>query len=871
MTNNFNWQTEEDANWDELLPADSDQKPPRKQRRWLYIVVILVLLIGVGYAIWQQVQQRVDENTTAMRADIVSSYKLLQHAANEQDHELFISLLSGRDSNWTEAQNDLFHAGLLIDRSPLNLPAEPLPELALDDEENLQIEFSSDLLSAEVTTKQPYSVNVGNNVDQTVILLQTSIYRLGRERWLYSPPEPEFWGEEITHSGSFLTLTTPERDSELAGRLRVSLEQKLQEMCQTLDTALCPDGLRVVVNFSTDPAVLTDTAVPLPVTTSENTLSVRLPTPTLVGAPVDDAGYQALFRAYGTQLVTAVLTNLLNYPCCENAPLHRALIDYQLSELALKVWPVTESDYQNLLTERIRIENLLPLVRGNDWAESTWETAWPAYVLVDFLRSAYPETSAASMQKYLQNSANLFSWLELVEGGQQTARADLVSDINRELWLRAYLNQLQINGAPPLPLPGQALHLLCTTGDPTDGSQTTTLHTYQPERESWDSSFQSSGFIFLSPLPDDNAVILQEIRSDEESLHTILWKNGAGTTMLPNLEQYSVSFGQTDPGGDLLTTFTFNANNDSADIVAFRLDACGENGCESQILPSIPIWSPDGTLSLFSEDPNKQLSLLQMDHRIVLFDPSQRDYNYELYRSEREDLFQPEPIISVKDLLPVGQGFAPFWLNENSYGYLQPYANGSSSRLIVANSSNSSETIVLQSDDLLAALPQDVTAETLFIRYVLPHPTDPQRLFIVAFHRPTSKAHVFSFNLATEEILWHLQAGYEVNHALSVSPDGRFLALLGNDAQRVLNPDNQSDVLQIYAVEQNRSLPFPTIAPGFAPISTIDWSADGNWAALLMDNDILALYAPEYDYLQIIPLNFGDCSSPAWINSPGNN
>ena len=100
-------------------------------------------------------------------------------------------------------------------------------------------------------------------------LQATSVYRLGRERWLLAPPESDFWGDPETLQGARLKIAVPARDSELASRLLPDLERKLDEMCRTLAGIECPADKAVEIEFSTDPAALAATALPAGSTADE--------------------------------------------------------------------------------------------------------------------------------------------------------------------------------------------------------------------------------------------------------------------------------------------------------------------------------------------------------------------------------------------------------------------------------------------------------------------------------------------------------------------------------------------------------------------------------------------------------------------------
>ena len=143
----LNWQTEDDPNWnDEPNRPPASQRPQRRRLKLLLAILLLLLLLGAtAVVVARQFTQRVDDVNDLLIADIGASHATIEQAAQNQDADLFLSLLSGRSESWVEAQQRLAAAGDYFDRSDFGLaslagPAEPAIELA------------PDLLSAVVTT-----------------------------------------------------------------------------------------------------------------------------------------------------------------------------------------------------------------------------------------------------------------------------------------------------------------------------------------------------------------------------------------------------------------------------------------------------------------------------------------------------------------------------------------------------------------------------------------------------------------------------------------------------------------------------------------------------------------------------------------------
>jgi len=873
MSEKFDWQAEDDVVWEDL-PADKEvHQTSRKRRRWPILLLIILLLAGATAVILRQVNRRVETNSEAMRADILSSRNLLQIAQAEQDEELFFSILSGRDSDWTAAQQDLFQAGLLQDRTPFGLQSQTDRHTALAaEDDSLNITFSPDMLQAEMISEQPFTISIGSGLTDTVKLQETSVYRLGRERWLLAPPESDFWGSRESLQGARLRISFPERDMDLVSRLLPDLERKLDEMCRTLVDIECPTGRPVDIQFSTDPASLVATTLPQAARQINNTLRVTLPAPTLVGIPIDEAGYQALFRGYASQLVTALISRLVGYTCCQQLPFYQALVDYQLDQLSLKPWPVTAANYEQIRDERMQLTDLAELWRSEDPDDLLDEEGWRVYTMVDYLLKADPTITPAALQRELVGRGSFFGWLNGSFSGQSdSANAGLHSDLMRQFWLQAYPQAKQagsgFSGSPP----EQDLHLICVASSEEDpGVQISKLLRYDVIQDTWHEQYNTPNHMFMNPLPGDDKLLLLEVLADEGQWQTGIWRDGRLNLILGPTEEYTVSFGQTDPSGSRLIAFVFPPDGRDADITLFDLTDCREEeGCASQILPGIPIWSPDGSQAVFGDQPNLQLGLLQTAQRTILFDSSAATQNLSLYHADRQTVMGDEPVTMVADLTGIGQGHAPFWLDSETVAYVA-LANGRFSRpsqeVVYTPAREDNRQTLLSTDDLLQVVPDPASIERLFwIHYVMVHPTDPDKLFVAAFGAWDQQAHIFSYEQSSEEAKHLMNAGHTANHTLSLSPDGRFLVLTGNDVD---DPDRRREnaLLQVHDLASGDTVPFLTTGADFPPFPTYDWSADGQWLAMMLDHNLVGLYAPQQGVLHLVETSATDCASPSWIN-----
>ncbi len=869
MPQKFNWHTDEDFDWDGLPPEPGEQ-PAGTPRRWPVLVILTALLLGTGAVIARQVQQRAAANTSAMRADVISSHNLIALADNEQDVELFISLLSGRDSNWTTAQQDLFAEGLLRDRAPFGLSIQAAQTPLISTEE-YDINFAPDLLSAELVTGVPYSVQIGNGLTETVTLQETAVYRLGQERWLRSPPDPEFWGQPSSQRGTKISLTYPERDTALVARLLPDLEQKLGELCNQIAGLNCPPALQVELIFSSDPATLAAAAAPLAIGQAAETLQITLPTPTLVGVPLDDAGYQALFRGYAAQISTAIIARQVGYTCCEGSPLFQALVDYQLSQINLRPWPVGEAEYARVVAEQVRLQDLASLWNSSNATELSGEGGWRIYTAVDYFLSTNPGLTAADIQRELTEQETFFGWLNaLLAEPDDRQEVSPYSHLMRDWWMRGYAVTQDSQQGDSTAFPMQDLYLTCVVQSEFDEDvQIATLYQGDPLAETWVNVYETGSFLLVSPLPGDDALMQQEFRFDDQRWNTDIRREDEVIPLFANPADYTVSFGQTDPSGQQLAAFTFPADNNRATIVAFDLQNCTAEGCSNHPLPGIPIWSPNGERALFTIDPDTQLALLQTELRTVLFNQRALTPTMDLYVGTRSDLLDGAPINNIADLTRVAHGHAPFWLDDDTIGYLSLGEGrlGRTNTIVTLPLVGESAPQPLAAlDDFLAHLDTGTDNSRMWwLHYVMVHPDQPDRLVVVVLDAGQRNAHVFSYHLASKNITHLMSAGYGANHSVGISPDARYIVLTGVDSGDI-DQGEENAYIQVYDLASQKAMPFLSLAADFPPFSTYDWSADGRWLALMLEENLVGVYAPEENFLRFLDTPPGACAAPAWID-----
>ena len=819
----FEWQTEEDYNWDEE-PAPAPEKPKRRRPRWLWLLLLIPLLLATGgWVAYRQVSQRVEVVAEQTQEEILASHKLIQTAAANRDSDLFISFLSGREPDWAFGLEEAVRQGMLLDKPHLGLMWQPRSS---DDELTVQ-NVSPDLAAAEVVYDHTYLVPVGNGVAETVPLRHTAVYRLGPNKWLLAPPEGDFWGEMLVHHGHILHLTYPERDKEIARRLAVDLDEKLMQACATLGLE-CANDLAINLLLSTNPETLT--AVYEADTPSFNLTDVRLPAPTLVGVPINEAGYQALLRGYGSQVVAALVGASTDYECCRYVHLYQALLDRELFALGLRPWPLTPEMMGEVAKRPFSLATLDPFW-GVDQETRHVEDVAPIYAMVEFVATQFAETPLAVLQTRINRFPNQAAadWLlEAASGRALNGRLDTPPEL--QLALYRYITE-QGAGAVTA-VPDQKLLALCTSND------RQILFHYDPTGgDLVQMRQQGQKYAGMIALPDDSGVAVIEFNDPEQlEPHTFVWQNSREWS-LPNphdspessLEPVVVS----ENGRFLLLR---QSGNNATPFTIMPLNNCLNQGiCTPNALLGQPVWAPSGEQMLMVMPINGSE---QWNTGLLFVGNGEGDEL--VYRAE---------------------GSVPFWLDEDTIAYspngrtinTQPITGGIPETLF--------STLDLIST--LATVDQP-SAGAVIIDHLLPFPDDPDLLLVVTAD-PTGQAgqsFLFSYRLSTQEpvLLAVLDTQRrDVERLYSVSPNGRFLAITSFDGftwQRYLY-----DLVghKLKALFETQNVPQ-------TQQQLLDWSADGQWLLLARDGYfwLVALDGSGEER----PLFIGDgyCGTAVWYN-----
>ncbi len=835
---NFDWH-EEELRWEEP-PMPEPPRAPRRWLRWLLLILLVLGGLGVGgTAVYRQLTNRVEEASFEVESAIRSSHALVFQAAQQQDRELFVTLLSGRDDVWATAQERLVDSGLFFARHGFGLSWLPGDaELAVVD-----VQISPDLATAVLTATHDYAIDVGNGLSQTVSLLQTAVYRRGADRWLFSSPDADFWGNTVLSQGELLVMSYPERDTAVARRLAVDIEAKINEMCSRLDDIACPDDIHLQIALSADPATLYETNKltagftlgQAPVRAfrwynfaaraegAENLLT--LPTPTLLGLPQDEASYQALYRGYAARILSALIAEMVGWACCEGDVVFQAALDMELVQLGLRPEPVRPENYTAVLGTSFADVHDAGLAGNMTYL----------HMLLAFMAQSLDVSPVMVQQKLAQTPGMTWlAWLSAVSDGGVAHEADL----NR-LWLGfVYGRSRPDQTRPPISLPEQTLQLVCRSAENGDA----TLYRYDPLTEALAVEWALNGpTAVLFPLPDREGLMVAEQNAAINSVaRTFVFREGVvgssfgyGANGLPAPTPLSTS-------PDSRYMLFYQPGERSLPYALLDWSACqAQDACELQTSLGSILWSPDG------------------QRRLLYGNQSGDDGGYMLFLADEHG----------RNAQYIAVGLTAAWLDEDTAVFVRE-----DGEVVAVNAVTLAQTALFTTREIATSLGLGPARRAnLQITFLASLPQYPHWLFVGAmdyrsnfllrYYRPDGILEfLLSQDFASGSLPLDPYAVGGIPADERFSPDGRWLVQLAvreNDQGWELRlTDWQTAVTQAY--------PIATLDQSWAR-SLVDWSSDGKWFALATDG-YLRLIAPHHDYEKwFIPEHMA-CDQAIWLN-----
>ncbi len=866
----FDWQTEDERSWDEPVRQPEKPESRRPRRRWLMPLIILAALLLAVWAVYRQVDQQVSAATTAVQEDILSAHNLLQTAVSQQDSEIFRSLLSGRDPAWTESQEALLRQDLLLGRSFWNWErvGEAERPLTLDDLDATSgpaaLELSADLSQAILRYPQTYRLMLADGRVEEVVLGQTAVYRRGSQRWLLAPPDDEFWGETETYETDGLTLTYPQRDAAIAQPLADSIAAGLRSLCQTYPEFDCPAGHPLALTLATDPSSLVDVAQYRASFATDWQLT--LPTPTLLGLPQTETGFQALYQAYAAQVALAVMADLLGWECCAHIPsfhVFQVFADRLMHRIGLRPWPVTGEDHARALRESVTFAELQPYWNRANFQEWPPPSDWELYAAADFLLQTYPSVEPIAWLRELNPNRVLVNWIRRAFGEEAYLLgpdALIVDSLDEAWWQFAYAQMLLTQQAPPpIPFPEQDMQLVCMAADSDifDGGESR-LAQYDLARERWTELLTRPSYTLLLPFRDDSGWVLQTLGFDSgNTWHTEIWREGQLVTTLQR-DGFSLSLGQSDPNGRFLVSYTGDMESETVQTTLIDLPTCAAETCEQSTLVGQPYWSPNGRYTLLANWNIFDTNALIVNDHVMLFDSSQWPVTQTTL-----SLGDGAGQLLDSEAPPLTDVYAPFWVTDDTFGYTRVGLSGQS-ELLLQTLGEAEPRLILEMKDLLAAAPETANPPAS-IRYVATHPRQPSLIFILAANALGRHSYLFTYDWQTGALELRLQTRVQPMQTIGFSPDGRWLMLTGYDDD-VYRSGSRTNVLYLHDIASGETKTFVSQLNTIALSNMFDWSADGRWLIFFLDDRVVSLVAPDYDYQWVFAHEQGNCIGLNWIN-----
>jgi dipeptidyl aminopeptidase/acylaminoacyl peptidase len=373
----------------------------------------------------------------------------------------------------------------------------------------------------------------------------------------------------------------------------------------------------------------------------------------------------------------------------------------------------------------------------------------------------------------------------------------------------------------------------------------------------------------MSPLPDDSGILTSSYVYDGGNeargrWQSVLWRDQTSTSLFSNRESV-FSLGQMDPSGRYVVAYSMNSEGDQIQARLVDLSDCDASECSSTPIAGPAVWSPDGRHTLVTEIGSLGQSPLVVNGRTWWFPGAPANLAWRIYLGDEQALDRAQPAI----LTELGVGRGPFWLDETTFGYLRDVPESSffpAQELVVASVTNGIPEVILNSASLAEALSGDDGQDDWLIQVVAASPLDPELLFLyVTTTRRGTGSQLVTFDRRTGRIETRLNLFNYDFGSLGFSPDGRWLILVGSGNSQ-LSAANDQTTLFLHDISRNQTKMLPVAAPGFPTSVVYDWSIDGRWLLIVIDDQLLGLVAPEQDYQRYL-LNEagGACAAVAWI------
>ena len=782
---NFDWSTEDHADWDS--PQIEATSSNSRLRLPISLIVCALVVVVAGILMWQ-LRGQVQEASAQFEVEARASAELLYDAALKEDLELFSTVTSGLDMDWVGQQQQAVANSTLFGRTPFGLEwngiAPQITAVSLDEV----------LTTAEVTATIGYDVHGQSTTLQLPITL-----RKGTSKWLYAPPLEAFWGEQENIRATHLIATFPARDTQIIQRLVPDLNQIVRNSGSVEFGNIQPER-QMFLEFSTDPVYINNP----PARSIDE--SLVLATPSLIGVPVDEVGYQALLRYYISHVYLPVMAARDLYSCCEQAVWFEAIADWELSRAGVINWPLSAETYTTITNDSAEFNNRLSSWFANDSNQVSLEERQLAYAIVQVIGDGNPSLLPRDMLSALAQSESFTEWMDRLLSAEMTFPEDPLGNL-----LRSYQNGDPDSASRP-PLPQEQIALACESVD--GGGSIYALD--------WDASrwgtwrvieTLTEPAVYMHDLPGHRGLWIEEQENSAS-----LWRNGV-RTLLPDDMRY---FGQHSPNGEQLVVRRVGIDgrlDDRTGVMA--LDNCSADNCPLEAYLGEIIWSPDGT------------------HRIV------RDFG------NRQTYVVDEAGSQVKVVNSGDQFTQPVWLNNNTIAWLIDNAS------FVKGTLEFGDVLPwITYEELWNILPDHATIESPGMRAIhAGSPNDTNNLILTVFD-DTSPKHIIghSPDLLTTTLFPSLDNSFYID----TSPQGGVIAAGGYDLENI---GGGLTNIALHSLRTNE-----TIRYDFNGRSKLHFLDSSDEWVMIYDQEQIRLIAPHIGLERQILPPASNCSAAAWLN-----
>jgi hypothetical protein len=833
----FEWRTDDEEG---PVPGWREEKRSRRVRRsrWSWYLLLVAAAIAAAVYLWRLANERVEATLEEARADVRVTQALVERAAATADVELLRTTLSGRDEAWTAAQRDLVEEGNGYTAVARLLGLEPA-----GDPEELSLTLDPRLRSAELVVAQRYDAASMVVSSEPVVLEQTFVFRRGSNRWLLAPPEPEFWGSRHSLQTGNIQFRFPGRDLEVVRQLAVDLAADVRALCDSLPEG-CPADLALGVTFDTDPESLLrfdDGRAML-----RSGTDLILPTPTLLGLPQDEAGYETLRLAYTHYLLSASLPALTEWECCEQVLFWQALLQARLGELGLAPPLLPQAEALAAL------ELVADRAGFFDTLTRYWPRQTPAAVtaslplevrtLVAFLLdwtatgSAENGPMVAEMEAALLDAPSVGRWWSSFTPFASFHEAEiggLLLAFARERYVPAPL-------PPGLGLPDADLLLVCRT----EGAR---VWRYDLHAQSWTAEIELPRDEVFALLTHGDSYFVSALRytADGESPVFRLLEKRPGRPAIEVAAESGAIWVPLVKHGDTIPVVIFRLEEQGSEqpqLALLDLASCRAGGCAWEETPGIVSMAPGG------------------QHELA-FSLAGLVGASELFLRERGAEWQR-----------VAEGAFPLWLDSRTFAYLEEERGSGYARVMVQDVEGNSA-ILFDADEVSGSL---LDGRAVGVRQGAVSAATPDRLFLVAqVVTGTQESYVLavpqpasgSWMVAEPPLpeVWAKNSGtVSYNILPEATAAGRWLVVtLAGTGLRPVPTYWLVDMVGQHA---------PVSVNGIEEYwlgSSHDWSEDGEWLAWPVPGGV-SLMAPAYrdggaPYRLFIAAEQAGCSMAVWL------